>query len=58
LGQEDRAERLRRFLLLKVGKGFEVDPYTTGLFLLGERLEKNAFHALIDGVTKTPETKP
>ncbi len=58
LGQEDRAERLRRFLLPKVGKGFEVDPYTTGLFLLGERLEKGAFHALINGVTKTPETKP
>ncbi len=54
LGQADRAERLRRFLLPKVGEGFEVDPYTTGLFLLGERLETGAFYGLINGVTRTP----
>ena len=49
LGQTDRAEKLRRFLAPKVKEGFEVDPYTTGLFLLGERLEKGAFHRLIYG---------
>ncbi|MCZ6843748.1 MAG: hypothetical protein O7G32_13080, partial [SAR324 cluster bacterium] len=49
LGQGERAERLQRFLLPKVGEGFDVDPYTTGLFLLGERLEKGAFHRLIYG---------
>ncbi len=54
LGQTDRAERLRRFLSPKVEKGFEVDPYTTGLFLLGERLEAGAFHRLINGVIGTP----
>jgi len=54
LGQADRAERLRRFLLPKVREGFEVDPYTTGLFLLGERLETGAFYGLINGVTRTP----
>ena len=54
LGQADRPERLRRFLLAKVGKGFEVDPYTTGLFLLGERLATGAFYGLINGVTRTP----
>ncbi len=54
LGQTDRAERLQRFLLPKVGEGFDVDPYTTGLFLLGERLETGAFYGLINGVTRTP----
>jgi len=54
LGQTDRAERLRRYLIPRVGKGFEIDPYTTGLFLLGERLEKGAFYELINGVTGTP----
>ncbi len=54
LGQTDRAERLQRFLLPQVGEGFEVDPYTTGLFLLGERLETGAFYGLINGVTRTP----
>ena len=54
LGQTDRAERLQRFLSPKVEEGFEVDPYTTGLFLLGERLEAGAFHRLINGVIGTP----
>ncbi len=54
LGQTDRAERLQRFLSPKVEEGFEVDPYTTGLFLLGERLEAGAFHRLITGVIGTP----
>ena len=49
LGQTDRADRLQRFLSAKVGEGFDVDPYNTGLFLLGERLEKGAFHKLING---------
>ena len=49
LGQTDRAERLRRFLSPKVGEGFDVDPYNTGLFLLGERLEKGAFYRLVNG---------
>ena len=49
LGQTDRAERLQRFLSPKAGEGFDVDPYNTGLFLLGERLEKGAFHKLING---------
>ncbi len=54
LGQAERAEWLQRFLLPKVGQGFEVDPYTTGLFLLGERLETGAFFGLINGVPRTP----
>ena len=57
LGCADRAERLRRFLLPKVAGGFEVDPYTTGLFLLGERLATGAFHGLINGVTGIPAVK-
>jgi len=53
LGQTDRAERLRRYLAPKVGAGFDVDPYITGLFLLGERLETGAFNRLINGATGT-----
>ena len=33
----------------KVGEGFELDPYISGLFLLGERLEKGGFHELVNG---------
>ena len=54
LGQADRAEQLRRYLVPRAVKGFEIDPYTTGLFLLGEHLETGAFHELINGVTRTP----
>ncbi len=54
LGQTDRAKQLRRYLAPRVEKGFEIDPYTTGLFLIGEHLEKGAFHSLINGVTRTP----
>ena len=49
LGQTERAERLQRFLSPKVGDGFDVDPYNTGLFLLGERLEKGTFYRLVNG---------
>ncbi len=49
LGQRSRAERLRRYLVPRVEDGFELDPYNTGLFLLGEGLEAGAFHRLING---------
>ncbi len=54
LGQADRAEQLRRYLAPRAVKGFEIDPYTTGIFLMGERLETGAFYGLINGVTRTP----
>ena len=54
LGQADRAEQLRRYLAPRAVRGFEIDPYTTGLFLMGERLETGAFYELINGVTRTP----
>ncbi len=54
LGQADRAEKLRRYLAPRAVKGFEIDPYTTGLFLMGEHLEKGAFYSLINGVIRTP----
>ena len=53
LGQPDRARRLRRFLAPRVAAGFELDPYITGLFLLGERLEPGAFHRLVNGAGRT-----
>lgn len=49
LGQTDRAEKMRRFLAPGAEKGFEADPFTTGLFLLGDHLEKGAFYGLING---------
>ncbi len=54
LGQTDRAKQLRRYLAPRAVKGFGIDPYTTGLFLLGEHLETGAFYELINGVTRTP----
>ena len=54
LGQTDRAEQLRRYLAPRAVKGFEIDPYTTGLFLMGEHLKKGAFYELVNGVTGTP----
>ncbi len=54
LGLADLAEQLRRYLAPKAVIGFEIDPYTTGLFLLGECLETGAFYRLINGVTRTP----
>lgn len=53
LGQTDRAEQLRRYLAARAVKGFEIDPYTTGLFPMGEHLEKGAFYSLINGVSGT-----
>ncbi len=53
LGQADRAEQLRGYLAPRAVKGFEIDPYTTGLFLMGEHLEKGAFHSLVNGVSRT-----
>lgn len=53
LGQADRAQRLRRFLAPKVKEGFALDPYITGLFLLGERLEAGAFHRLVKGADRS-----
>ena len=49
LGQDDRAECLRRNLSPKVVEGFELDPYISGVFLLGERLEASAFRRLVHG---------
>ena len=49
LGQDDKAGSLRAGLVPKVAKGFELDPYISGLFLLGERLEKGGFHELVNG---------
>ena len=53
LGEADREEQLRRYLAPRVGKGFGIDPYTTGLFLMGEHLEKGAFYSLVNGVSRT-----
>ncbi len=53
LGQTNRAEKMRRFLAPRAEKGFDTDPFTTGLFLLGERLGKGAFYKLINGTART-----
>ena len=49
LGQTERAECLRNALSAKAVQGFEQDPYITGVYLLGERLETGAFRRLILG---------
>ena len=54
LGQNTLAAKLRRYLAPRAIEGFTVDPYTTGLFLMGEHLEQGAFHAMIAGPDPTP----
>jgi len=52
LGQANRAEQLRRYLAPRAVKGFEIEPYTTGLFLMGEYLGKGTFYDLVNGVPR------
>ncbi len=54
LGQTELADKFRRYLAPRAEAGFEVEPYTSGLFLLGETLDKGAFYALVNGAAKTP----
>jgi len=49
LGQVDRAESLRLWLEPKVKEGFKLDPYISGLYLLGEQLNEGAFRKLVTG---------
>ena len=52
LGQANRAEQLRRYLAPRAVKGSEVEPYTTGLFLMGEHLGKGTCYDLVNGVSR------
>ena len=49
LGRTRLADRLRRYLAPRAERGFELDPYVSGLFLLGERLPAGGFRRLVDG---------
>lgn len=52
LGQYDRARRLQNYLSPKLHQGFDVDPYISGLYLLGERLQAGSFRALVNGISR------
>ena len=49
LGAKELAARLQRYLSPKVLQGFELDPYISGVYLLGDKLEPGAFRRLING---------
>lgn len=49
LGEPGLAARLQGYLGPKVLEGFELDPYISGVYLLGDRLEPGAFCRLING---------
>jgi len=49
LGQADRAARFRRYLSQKAVEGFDIDPYLSGVYLLGERLTTGSFRTLVLG---------
>ena len=49
LGQTGRARLFARTLQRNVAAGFELDPLLSGLFLLGERLDKGGFRRLVAG---------
>ncbi len=47
LGEMELATSLQRYLQPLALEGFELDPYISGLYLLGNRLEPGAFRQLI-----------
>lgn len=49
LGQTERAEKFWRFLHPAVANGSVLDPYLSGVYLLGERLTSGAFRKLVVG---------
>lgn len=49
LGRDTLAAKLRAYLVPYAVDGVDVDPYFSGLFLLGERLERGAFRRLASG---------
>lgn len=49
LGREPLATRLREYLAPRVVEGIDIEPYFSGLFLLGERLERGDFARLVSG---------
>ncbi len=49
LGEIDLAQRLQKYLSSKILVGFELDPYISGVYLLGDRLAPGAFSQLING---------
>ena len=49
LEELDLAARLQRYLEPRVLQGFELDPYISGLYLLGDKLETGHFRSLING---------
>ena len=51
LGQAGRAKRFRQYLCPKLAEGFDLDPYVSGLYLLGERLTRGSFRKLVVGET-------
>ncbi len=51
LGQAERATRFQCYLRSKVAGGFNLEPYISGLYLLGERLEQGSFQELVVGQT-------
>ena len=48
LGEPDLAARLQRYLEPRLLEGFELDPYVSGLCLLGDGLKPGAFRRLIN----------
>ncbi len=49
LGELDLATCLQEYLQPRILEGFELDPYISGLYLLGDGLERRAFGNLING---------
>ena len=49
LGQRELAAALQRYLEPRVAEGSELDPYISGLYLLGDRLEPGQFRDLVHG---------
>ncbi len=52
LGDYDLADKLAAWLRPQVEKGFDADPFLSGLYVLGEELTAGAFHKLVTGEGK------
>ena len=59
LGKLDLAASLQRYLEPRVLQGSELDPYISGLYLLGDKLEPGSFRRLIHaGSVNSSESRP
>ena len=54
LDEPELAAKLQRYLEPQILEGCDLDPYISGLYILGDRLEPGAFRRFVNGESATP----